>query len=90
MDRKIALIKENKEQLKLKKEFKVDKTRTPVKVIGIGDKALNILVFEASKFTKVPTWKQHWVSFEKDVKGGAPRAVMLIEEMVKSIPQTTL
>ena len=89
MNSKIALVKENKSMLK-NKEFKIDEVLVPVKVIGIGDKALKVLIFEASKFTSAPVWKQYWVNFEKDVLGGAPRAVMLIEEMVKSIPQTSL
>lgn len=89
MNSKIALVKENKNILK-NKEFKVDDVLVPVKVVGIGDKALKVLIFEASKFTSTPIWKQYWINFEKDVLGGAPRAVMLIEEMVKAIPQTSL
>lgn len=86
---KIALVKEHKNELKT--EYKVDEARVPVKVIGIGDKALKVLVFEASTFTKNPVWKQYWINFEKDIiKGGNKRAGMLIEEMVKTISQTTL
>ena len=85
---KIALVKEHKNELKT--EYKVDEARVPVKVIGIGDKALKVRVFESSTFTKNPVWKQYWINFENDVKGGNKRAVMLIEEMVKTISQTTL
>lgn len=84
MNNKISLVKDHKDELK--KEFKVGSTRTPVKVIGIGQQALKVLVFEASRFTAVPVWKQHWINFDKDV----PKSEMaqeLIDEMVKSISQ---
>jgi len=84
---KIALVKEHKDELK--KEFKVGSTGTPVKVIGIGQKALKVLIFEASRFTAVPVWKQHWINFEKDIPK-AEMAQQLIDEMVKSISQSTL
>jgi hypothetical protein len=84
---KIAHVKEHKDELK--KEFKVGPARTPVKIIGIGNKALKVLIFEASRFTAVPVWKQHWINFEKDVPQ-SEMAQKLIEEMVKSISQSTL
>ena len=87
---KIALVKEHKDDLK-GKEFKVDEARVPVKVVGMGDKALKVLILEASKFHSKPVWKQSWVNYETDVLSGkAPRAEMLIDEMVKTISQTTL
>lgn len=57
----IEQIKNNKS---LKGEYKVE--NTPVKVVGVGGKALKVLVFEASKFTKTPIWKQFWINFETD------------------------
>ena len=54
----IEKIRNNKE---LKGEYKVE--NTPVKVIGIGGKALKVLVFEPSKFTNTPIWKQYWINF---------------------------
>lgn len=39
---------------------------TQVKVIGVGDKALKVLVFETSKFTSKPIWKQYWINFDDD------------------------
>ena len=57
----IEQIKNNKQ---LKGEYKVE--NTPIKVIGVGAKALKVLVFEASRFTFKPVWKQHWINFETD------------------------
>lgn len=82
----IALVKEHKKDLK-GQEFKVDEVLVPVKVVGIGDKALKVLVFEASGFTAKPIWKQYWINFETDIGAGAPRAIMLLKEMVKAISQ---
>jgi hypothetical protein len=87
MNSKISLVKGHKKELK--KEYKVGSTGTPVKVVGIGEKALKVLVFEASKFTAVPVWKQYWINFEKDVPK-SEMAQKLINEMVKSISQQTL
>lgn len=77
---KIALVKEHKE---LKGEYKVDEARVPVKVVGIGPKALKVLVFETSKFTCKPVWKQYWLRYKEDAE--APRFQLLIDEMVKTI-----
>lgn len=84
---KIALVKEHKNSLK--GEYKVDEALVPVKVVGIGPKALKVLVFEASSFTAKPVWKQHWINYKEDV-GKSKRAQMLIDAMVKAIGQTTL
>ena len=54
----IEKIRNNKE---LKGEYKVE--NTPVKIVGIGNKALKVLVFEPSKFTSKPVWKQYWINF---------------------------
>lgn len=78
---KIALVKEHKTDLK--NEYKVDEARVPVKVVGIGPKALKVLVFEASKFTCKPVWKQYWLRYKEDAE--APRFQLLIDEMVKTI-----
>ena len=82
LNKDIALVKEHKNSLK--KEYKVGSTGTPVKVIGIGDKALSILVFEASRFTATPTWKQHFVNYEKDIPK-MEYAQLLLKEMIKAI-----
>lgn len=90
IEEKIALVKEHKKDLK-GQEFKVDEARVPVKVVGMGDKALKVLVLEGSKFHAKPVWKQSWINYTADIiEGGAPRAIMLINEMVKAISQTTL
>ena len=61
MNNIVEKIRNNKE---LKGEYKVE--NTPVKVIGIGGAALKVLVFESSKFTSKPIWKQHWINFKDD------------------------
>ena len=61
MNNIVEKIRNNKE---LKGEYKVE--NTPVKVIGIGGAALKVLVFESSKFTSKPIWKQHWINFRDD------------------------
>ena len=61
MDNIIEKIRGNK---KLKGDYKIN--NTPVKVIGIGNKALKILVLEPSRFTSKPVWKQQWINFSKD------------------------
>ena len=78
----IALVKEHKNSLK--KEYKVGETLTPVKVIGIGDKALSVLVFEASRFTSTPTWKQHFINYKKDIPK-MEYAQLLLKEMIKAV-----
>lgn len=82
---KIELVKAHSSELK--KEYKVE--NTPVKVIGVGPKALNVLVLEASRFCCTPVWKQHWINYKKDVPE-KEYAKKLIDEMVKAISQTTL
>ena len=59
----IEKIKGNKA---LKGDYKVGEALTPVKVVGVGDKALKVLVYEASKFTSNPVWKQYWIRFKED------------------------
>lgn len=61
MENIIEQIKNNKE---LKGNYKVE--NIPIKVIGVGEKALKILVLEASKFTVKPVWKQQWINFRDD------------------------
>ena len=87
LESKISLVKENKAQAK--GEYKVGKTLTPVKVVGVGPKALKILVFEASRFTKKPCWKDQFVNYKEDIPS-QEMAQLLLDEMVKSISQTTL
>ena len=76
MDNIIEKIRNHKE---LKGEYKVE--NTPVKVIGIGGKALKVLVFESSKFTSKPIWKQHWINFKDDSEKEFTRK--LYHEMLK-------
>ena len=57
----IEQIKNNKE---LKGTYKIE--NTPIKVIGIGGKALKVLVLEPSKFTSKPIWKQYWINFNDE------------------------
>ena len=61
MENIIEQIKNNKE---LKGEYRIE--NTPVKVVGVGGKALKVLVLEASKFTVKPIWKQYWINFKDD------------------------
>ncbi len=85
MENVIEQIRNNKQ---LKGEYKVE--NTPVKVIGVGGKALNVLVLEASKFTVKPIWKQHWINFKDDSEKEFTRK--LYNEMLKypDSNQTTL
>ena len=76
MDNVIEKIRNHKE---LRGEYKVE--NTPVKVIGIGEKALKVLVFESSKFTSKPIWKQHWINFKDDSEKEFTRK--LYREMLK-------
>lgn len=78
----IELIKDNKEFCK--QEFKVD--NTIIKVIGIGPKALKVLVQEPSRFVTKPIWNQTWFKYNELTDDGK----RLIDEMVKAIPQSTL
>lgn len=78
----IELIKNNKEFCK--QEFVVD--NTTVKVIGIGPKALKVLVQEPSKFVNTPIWNQTWFKYNDLTDIGKK----LVNEMVKAIPQSTL
>lgn len=87
LNSKIALVKEHKTEVK--GEYKVGPTRTPVKVVGVGPKALKILVFEASRFTKKPCWKDQFVNYAEDIPS-QEMAQLLLDEMVNSISQTTL
>ena len=72
----IEQIRNNKN---LKGEYKVN--NTVVKVIGVGGKALNVLVLEPSRFTSTPVWKQHWINFQKDSNMEFTRK--LYDEMLK-------
>ena len=76
MDNIVEKIRNNKQ---LKGEYKVEST--PVKVIGIGGAALKVLVFEASRFTTKPIWKQHWINFKDDSEKEFTRK--LYHEMLK-------
>lgn len=76
MENVIEQIKNNKE---LKGNYKVE--NIPIKVIGVGEKALKILVLEASKFTVKPVWKQQWINFKDD--SGEEFTRKLYNEMLK-------
>ena len=76
MNNIISKIQNNKS---LKGEYKVN--NTIVKVIGVGGKALNVLVLEPSRFTSSPVWKQHWINFQKD--SGEEFTRKLYDEMLK-------
>lgn len=76
MENVIEQIRNNKQ---LKGEYKIE--NTPVKVIGVGGTALKVLVFEASKFTAKPIWKQHWINFKNDSEKEFTRK--LYNEMLK-------
>ena len=73
----IDIILKNKGNLK--GEYKIDNTK--IKVIGIGPKALKVLVFEPSKFVKKPCWKQQWFNYDDLTDSGKD----LIDLMVKSL-----
>ena len=73
----IEQIKNNKE---LKGEYKVE--NTPIKVIGVGGKALKVLVLEPSKFTSKPIWKQYWINFNDTPTEYTKK---LYKEMLKAV-----
>ena len=76
MENVIEQIRNNKQ---LKGEYKIE--NTPVKVIGVGGAALKVLVFESSKFTSKPIWKQHLINFKDDSEKEFTRK--LYNEMLK-------
>lgn len=76
MENIISKIQGNKS---LKGEYKIE--NTPVKVVGVGNKALKVLIFEASKFTSTPVWKQYWIRFKEDSSKELTKK--LYQEMLK-------
>ena len=84
MDQKIELVNRSENKKKLKKLYKIGEGLTQVKVIGIGPKAIKILVYEASRFTVGPVWKQHWVKYHKDIEE-KEYAQLLFKAMVDTI-----
>lgn len=83
----IELVKAHKDEIKGQK-FKVGEGLTPVKVVGIGPQALKVLVYEASRFTKAPVWKDQFINYKDDME--KEYSQLLLKEMVKSISQKTL